>query len=52
MKFKLDLVGTEEVGWDNSNTEPTQTSHFSIKVGMRIINPEHDILYIQAYISG
>jgi hypothetical protein len=28
LKFKLDLVGTEEVWWGNSNTEPTHDFTF------------------------
>jgi hypothetical protein len=33
LKFKLDLLGTEEVRWGNSNTEPTHNFTFFYKSG-------------------
>jgi hypothetical protein len=37
-KYKLDLVGVEDVRWDGGGTEPAGELHFSMQSGMRIMN--------------
>jgi hypothetical protein len=39
-KYKLDLVGVEEVRWERGGTEPADeyTVYLSMQWGMRIIN--------------
>jgi hypothetical protein len=37
-KYKLDLVGVQEVRWDRSGMEPADKRIFFIERGMRITN--------------
>jgi hypothetical protein len=37
-KYKLDLVGVQEVRWDGGGTEPAGECTFSMEVGMNIMN--------------
>jgi hypothetical protein len=37
-KYKLDLVGMQEVRWDSGGTEPGGEIYFSMERGMRIMN--------------
>jgi hypothetical protein len=37
-KFKLDLVGVQEVRWDRGGTEPGDECTFFMERGMRIMN--------------
>jgi hypothetical protein len=37
-KYKLDLVGEQEVRWDGSGTEPAQYTFFFMGKGIRIMN--------------
>jgi hypothetical protein len=37
-KYKLDLVGVQEVRWDRGGTEPASEYTFSMERGMRIMN--------------
>jgi hypothetical protein len=38
-KYKLDLVGVQEVRWGQGGTEPQQANiHFSMGGGMKIMN--------------
>jgi hypothetical protein len=37
-KYKLDLVGVQEVRWDGGGTKPADEYTFSMERGMRIIN--------------
>jgi hypothetical protein len=37
-RYKLDLVGVQEVRWEGGGTEPARDTHFSTERGMRIMN--------------
>jgi hypothetical protein len=37
-KYKLDLVGTQEVRWEGGGTEQQENTHFSTEWGMKIMN--------------
>jgi exonuclease III len=37
-KYKLDLVGVQEVRWDREGTKPAVNIHFSMERGMRIMD--------------
>jgi hypothetical protein len=38
VRYKLDLVGMQEIRWKGGGTEPTDNTHFSTERGMRIMN--------------
>jgi hypothetical protein len=37
-KYRLDLVGVQEVRWDGGGTERAGDIHFSMENGMKIMN--------------
>jgi hypothetical protein len=37
-KYKLDVVGVQDVRWDRGGTEPAGKYTFSMERGMRIMN--------------
>jgi hypothetical protein len=37
-KYKSDLVGVQEVRWDRGGTDPRGITHFSMEMGMGIMN--------------
>jgi hypothetical protein len=37
-KYKLDLVGVQEVRWDGGGTEPAGKYTFSMEKGMKLMN--------------
>jgi hypothetical protein len=37
-RFKLDLVGVQEVRWEGGGTEAVGDTHFTMERGMRIMN--------------
>jgi hypothetical protein len=37
LKYKLDLVGVQEVRWQSGGTELRDSTHFSTERGMRIM---------------
>jgi hypothetical protein len=44
-KYKLDLVGVQEVSWDKEGTVRAWEYTFSMAKGRKIINWEQDFLY-------
>ena len=44
-RYKLDLVGVQEVRWDKGGTVTQGTITFSIEKEMKIISWEQDFLY-------
>jgi hypothetical protein len=44
-RYKLDLVGVQEVRWDKGGTVRAGDYNFSTAKGMNIINWEEDFLY-------
>jgi hypothetical protein len=37
-KYKLDIVGVQEVRWEGGGTNLQENTHFSMERGMRIVN--------------
>ena len=48
-RYKLYLVGVQEVSWDKGGTVRAGDSIFSMEKGMKIINWEQDFSYTTEY---
>jgi hypothetical protein len=46
-RYRLDLVGVQEVGWEDSGTAPAGEYAFYMERGMRTINWVQVFLYIR-----
>jgi hypothetical protein len=46
-KYKLDLVGVQEVRWDKGGTEQQRTIYSSMEQGVKIISLGQDFLCIR-----
>jgi hypothetical protein len=46
-RYRLDLVGVQEVRWEGSDTVPTGETHFSMERGMRTMNWVQGFLFIR-----
>jgi hypothetical protein len=46
-RYRLDLVGVQEIRWEGSGTVPAREYTFSMERGMRNMNRVRDSLYIR-----